>query len=132
MALRRFIYVFILPFLAFTSIAIECGAASNSIKELSAAFEAQKRSANSHSGQAQLSRVITITDEGLLVSFDHHHKSSHSQVREKGSASAGIIRQSKWYYSSAFLLPCIAAIRDEIDSFIPLAQLIVFPKHWFW
>ncbi len=133
MALRRFIYVFILPFLAFTLAATQCGATGNSREEQNAAYTIQRYAGNDHPGQTLINRIIKSFDEGILVSLDHrHHNSAQSQARERDHVPVCVVHQSKWHFSSASSLHFTPAIRDEIDSFIPIVQLLVFPKHWFW
>jgi hypothetical protein len=133
MRLRRFIYVFILPFLAFIVAATDCSATGNSRKKVNAAYTIQRNNTDGRSGENLLNRIIIGFDQGILVSLDHHNSSSvNAHGRDRYNAPVYTIYHSKWHFSSASLESFTLHIRDEIDSFIPLVRLLVFPKHWFW
>lgn len=130
MASRRFIYVFLLPFLSFILFAGECSALNKSKNEITAAC-------NTPSGivsqQVLVNRLVNnIFDEAVPSVRAISNTSAQVPPREGGGATLYLDGVRKWFLKTAFQNGQPVLIAGEQDSFIPIALLLVFPKHWFW
>ena len=132
MALRRFIYVFVLPFLSFLISTTDCSALGKSGKEINAASNIRESYRDDHSKQSLAHGIIHAFDEGMPALERNNSTNVRVQARERDNVLFDIPGHDKWFSGPSLYTSFIPALRDELHTFIPIAQLLVFPKHWFW
>lgn len=132
MALRKFIYVFVLPFLSIL-LTTDCSADVEKGKKLNAAYDIRESYRDCQTPQGLVNGLYRSADEGLPASLERNSNPSvRTQARERNNLLFWAFHSENWFPQSSFHISFIPALRVELHMFISITQLLVFPKHWFW
>lgn len=131
MAVYRYIYVFLFSIFICVSVSTGSYAKENGKGIVCTAYNFSTGKLHMP-GSSLLGKIISSIDEAILVDNHVQHHAGSSQGRDRDNFSAAFIVASRWQVSTAALYFFFPAARGQIEEFIPIARLLIFPKHWFW
>lgn len=131
MALYRYIYVVLIAIFFCvsgntTSYANESGRGSVCMP-----YDVASNRSDPH-GTTLLSKILGSVDEGILVRGKVHHSAVSSQGRDRDHFSVAYVVTTRWQISASALYFFFPAARGQVEEFVPIVRLLIFPKHWFW
>ncbi len=131
MAFDRYIYIFLISI--FTCITINTKSYAKESGKGSVCTAYSFASNKTHTqGSSLLSKIMGSVEEGILVNSHVHHNAGPSPVRDRDNFPVAFVITSRWQVSTSAMYHFFPAVRGQIGSFIPIARLLIFPKHWFW